>query len=314
LFTPIKSALLRRFLLANVARRHKNLLRDIGQIVVFVAFLIMLREGTEAAIIVGIVSSYLAQTGRRQWLPAVWIGIIGAIVACVALAAGLNAAGAEFPQRQQEMFEGCVAVIAVVMLTSMVFWMRKAARSIASDLRASVDAALSRQNRSGFALASLAFLAVGREGLETIFFLSAIVQQSHGRSILIGAALGLICAFGIGSAIYVGGTRINLRRFFQWTGVFIIFVAAGLLAGAVRAFHEAGIWNGFQGATFDLSNILPADGILGTLLGGFFGYQEAPTVGELVAYFGFLIPVLALFFTRPYRRPTAASPVASNVH
>jgi high-affinity iron transporter len=292
----------------------KTLLRDNGQIIVFVAFLIMLREGTEAAIIVGIVSGYLAQTGRRQWLPAVWIGIIGAIAACVALAAALNAAGAEFPQRQQEMFEGCVAVIAVVMLTSMVFWMREAARSIASDLRASVDAALSRQNRGGFALASLAFLAVGREGLETIFFLSAIVEQSQGWSILIGAALGLICALGIGLAIYVGGTRINLRRFFQWTGVFIIFVAAGLLAGAVRAFHEAGIWNGLQGATFDLSNILPADGILGTLLGGFFGYQEAPTVSEFVAYFGFLIPVLLFFFTRRDRRPMVASPVASNVH
>jgi high-affinity iron transporter len=282
--------------------------------IVFVAFLIMLREGTEAAIIVGIVSSYLAQTGRRQWLPAVWIGIISAVVGCVLLAAALGLAGAEFPQRQQEMFEGCVAVIAVVMLTSMVFWMRKAARSIASDLRASVDAALSRQNRGGITLASLAFLAVGREGLETIFFLSAIIQQSQGWSILIGAVLGLICAFGIGFAIYVGGVRINLRRFFQWTGVFIIFVAAGLLAGAVRAFHEAGIWNGLQGATFDLSNILPADGIVGTLLGGFFGYQEAPTVGELIAYFGFLIPVLLLFFARHDRRPMAASPVPSNVH
>jgi high-affinity iron transporter len=282
--------------------------------VVFVAFLIMLREGTEAAIIVGIVSSYLAQTDRRQWLPAVWIGIIGAIAACAVLAAALEVAGAEFPQRQQELFEGVVAVIAVAMLTSMVFWMRKAARSIASDLRASVDAALSRRRRGGFSLATLAFLAVGREGLETIFFLSAIVQQSQGWSILIGAVLGLICAFGIGFAIYVGGTRINLRRFFQWTGVFIIFVAAGLLAGAVRAFHEAGIWNGLQGPTFDLSRILPADGLVGTLLGGFFGYQEAPTVGELVAYFGFLIPILLLFFTQRDRRPMAASPVASNVH
>jgi high-affinity iron transporter len=279
---------------------------------VFVAFLIMLREGTEAAIIVGIVSSYLAQTGRRQWLPAVWIGIIGAIIGCIGLAAALEAAGAEFPQRQQEMFEGCVAVVAVVMLTSMVFWMRKAARSMASDLRASVDAALSRSGGGGFALAALAFLAVGREGLETIFFLSAIVQQSQSSSILIGAALGLVCAFGIGLAIYVGGTRIKLRHFFQWTGVFIIFVAAGLLAGAVRAFHEAGIWNGLQGATFDLSNILPADSLVGTLLGGFFGYQEAPTVGELVVYLAFLIPALLLFFTRRERPPVTALPLGSN--
>jgi high-affinity iron transporter len=129
---------------------------------------------------------------------------------------------------------------------------------------------------------------------------------------LLGAALGLACAFAIGLVIYAGGTRINLRRFFLWTGVFIIFVAAGLLASAVRAFHEAGLWNGLQGATFDLSNILPADGLVGTLLTGFFGYQEAPTVGELVAYLVFLIPALVLFFTRG-RQPTAPAPVTANI-
>ena len=279
----------------------------------FVAFLIMLREGIEAAIIVGIASSYLAQTGRRRWLPAVWIGIVGAIAACAELAALLDAAGAEFPQRQQEMFEGAVALIAVAMLTSMVFWMRKAARSVASDLRASVDAALADRRRGGLALAALAFLAVGREGLETVFFLSAIVEQSQGWSILIGAALGLICAFAVGLAIYLGGTRINLRRFFQWTGAFIVFVAAGLLVGAVRAFHEAGIWNGLQERTFDLSNILPADSVTGTLLGGVFGYQQAPTAGELLAYVGFLIPTLLLFFLRRERGTMAASPLSSNV-
>jgi high-affinity iron transporter len=277
---------------------------------VLVAFLIMLREGIEAAIIVGIVSSYLAQTNRRQWLPSVWIGIVAAIVACVVLAVALQAAGAEFPQRQQEAFEGCVALVAVAMLTSMVFWMRKAARSVGVDLRASVDAALSRQSRGGLALAALAFLAVGREGLETIFFLSAIVQQSEGWSIPIGAAAGLVGAFAIGLAIYVGGTRIDLRRFFRWTGVFIIFVAAGLLASAVRDFHEAGIWNGLQQQTVDLSNILPADGVVGTLLGGVFGYQEAPNVGELLAYFGFLIPVLVLFFS--HRERASAVPVLSS--
>jgi high-affinity iron transporter len=275
---------------------------------VFVAFLIMLREGTEAAIIVGIVSSYLAQTNRRQWLPAVWLGVVAAIVGCVALATVIEIAEAEFPQRQQEMFEGCVAVIAVAMLTSMVFWMRRAARSIGSELRASVDATLSHQNGGGLALAALAFLAVGREGLETIFFLSAIIQQSQGWSILAGAGLGLVCALGIGLAIYVGGTRIDLRRFFQWTAVFIIFVAAGLLAGAVRAFHEAGLWNRLQDPTFDFSRILPADGLIGTLLGGVFGYQAAPTIGELAAYLGFLLPVLLLFFRRrgPRVMPAAA--------
>ena len=101
-------------------------------------------------------------------------------------------------------------------------------------------------------------------------------------------------AFGIG--IYRGGVKLNLRQFFRLTGVFIIFVAAGLLSGAVRAFHEAGLWNWLQETAFDLSGVLPGDGLIGTLLGGIFGYQDAPTVGEVIAYLAFLLPALFLFY------------------
>jgi high-affinity iron transporter len=255
----------------------------------------MLREGVEASLIVGVVAGYLTQTGRERWLPAVWIGVVVAVLLCLALGFGLEAASAEFPQKTQEMFEGAVALLATVVLSSMVFWMKKAARSIKGELQHSVDAALSADGQ-GLALAGMAFFAVGREGLESVFFLLAIAQQSEGWQMSLGAALGLFAAIGVGAAIYWGGVRLDLRRFFRWTGVFILFVAAGLLAGAVRAFHEAGLWNGLQTIAFDASRWLPQDSVVGTLLEGVFGYQAAPTFGEALAYLGFLVPALALFW------------------
>jgi len=267
-----------------------------------VAFLIMLREGIEAALIVGIVASYLRQTGRERALPAVWLGVALAVLLCTALGIALEAGGAEFPQKAQELFEGCVALLATVILASMVFWMGKAARSIKAQLHNSIDMAMGSGDRWGLGLATMAFLAVGREGLESVFFLIATVQQDVGIGVPIGAVLGLLCAFAFGVGIYRGSIRLNLRQFFRWTGVFIIFVAAGLLSGAVRAFHEAGLWNSLQGTAFDISDILPGDGLIGTLLGGIFGYQDAPTVGEVIAYLAFLVPALFLFF-RQGRKP-----------
>jgi high-affinity iron transporter len=273
-----------------------------------VAYLIMLREGIEAALIVGIVASYLKQTGRSQWMPGVWVGVALACVLCLGLGLVLDHLDAEFPQRQQELFEGLVGLLATVILTSMVFWMKKAARSIKAEIHDSIDSALGGHDRQGLALIGMVFFAVGREGLESVFFLLAIVEQSHGWAVPIGAALGLASAIGVGFAIYYGGVKLDLRRFFRWTGVFIIFVAAGLLATSLRAFHEAGVWNGLQKVVFDFSGVLPQDSVLGTLLSGFFGYQEAPTLGEIAIYFAFLLPVLAFFYTssKPLAKPHPA--------
>jgi len=212
----------------------------------FAAYLIMLREGIEAALIVGIVASYLKQSGRARWLPMVWVGVGAAVAICVAVGLVLVSANREFPQREQELFEGLVALLATAILTSMVFWMKKAARSIKAQLHDSIDNALRPGDRQGLALIGMVFFAVGREGLESLFFLLAIIQQSEGWAVPIGAALGLASAVGVGFAIYYFGVKLNLRHFFRWTGVFIIFVAAGLLAGALRGFHEAGLWNGLR--------------------------------------------------------------------
>ncbi len=264
-----------------------------------VAYLIMLREGIEAALIVGIVAAYLKQTGRSRFMPAVWTGVVVAAALCLALGVAMNEAEAEFPQKSQEFFEGAVALVAVCVLTSMVFWMKKAARSIKAELHDSVEAALSRGSGGGgggSGLVLMAFFAVGREGLESVFFLLATFQQDLGWGPPVGALLGVLSAVGFGAAITYGGYRLNLRRFFTWTSALIVVVAAGLLATALRSFHEAGLWNGLQAQAFDLSNVLPADGTLGTLLSGIFGYQDAPTVGEVVVYFAFLVPALWLLF------------------
>jgi len=189
-----------------------------------------------------------------------------------------------------------VGLFAVIILSSMVFWMRKVARSIKHELHASLDAALAGSKNQTYALIGMVFFAVAREGLETVFFLLAIFQQSEGASAPLGALLGLIIAVGIGFAIYSGSMRLNLSRFFRWTGLFILVVAAGILANSVQALHEAGLWNHFQTVVFDISAILPMDGPIGSVLAGMFGYQDAPTVSVLTVYVAYLIFALVLFF------------------
>ena len=259
-------------------------------------FLIMLREGLEAALIVGIIAGYLRQTGRGKWLPAVWIGVFLAAALALFVGAALQLANAAFPQKAQELFEAIVGLIAVTVLVWMVFWMRRAARSMRGSLHDSIDTALEGQSGATavWALIGMVFFAVAREALESVFFLLAIFQQSTGPAAAIGAALGIVVSALIGWAIYAGALRLNLARFFRWTGVFILFVAAGLLAGAVQALHEAGLWNGLQGRVWDLSRTLPETGTLGTVLSGILGYRESPTVGEAVVYVGFL--AITLFF------------------
>jgi high-affinity iron transporter len=237
---------------------------------------------------------------------AVWTGVGLAVALCLVVGVVLDLASAEFPQRQQELFEAIVGLIAVCVLTSMVFWMRKAARSIKGHLHESIDAALKPGSRQGWALVGMAFFAVAREGLESVFFLLATFQQNVGTAAPVGAFLGLACAVALGFAMYRGGVRLNLRRFFLWTGVFILFVAAGLLAGSVRALHEAGVWNGLQTMAFDMSRILPADSAAGSLLAGIFGYQDTPTIGEVAAYLVFLLPSLFFFFSGQPQKPAPA--------
>ncbi|MEF9602707.1 FTR1 family iron permease [Paracoccus sp. PXZ] len=271
-------------------------------------FLIMLREGLEAALIVGIIAGYLRQTGRRAWLPAIWVGVFLAVAMALFAGAAIQLVNSGFPQKTQELFEAVIGLVAVAVLTGMVFWMRRAARSIKAELHSGIDEALAHQDSAGtWALIGMVFLAVAREGLESVFFLLAIFQQSRDSAAPIGALLGVIVAIGAGWGIYAGALRLDLRRFFRWTGVFILLVAAGLLAGSVRALHEAGLWNGLQDRIYDLSRTLPESSPLGTVLSGLLGYREAPTLGEALVWGVFLAVTLVLFL-RPQAGPLPARP------
>ena len=268
-----------------------------------VPFLIMLREGIEAALIVGIVAGYLAQSGRSRLMPAVWVGVFLGVALSLFVGAGLLLTSAEFPQRQQEFFEGIVGIIAVVLLTSMVFWMRQASSHIKGDLQAGVEKAIGHGDGRGWALIGMVFLAVAREGLESVFFLLAIFEQSRGWQAPFGALAGIAVAVAVGYGIYKGAVRLNLRRFFRLTGLFILLVASGLAAGSLRKFHEAGLWNHLQQVVFDISSVLPVDSPLGSVLSGFLGYQDAPVLGEVIVYLAFLVISVWAFLYQPATAP-----------
>ena len=260
-----------------------------------IAFLIMLREGIEAALIVGIVAGFLKQSGHSRLMPKVWLGVALAALMCLGIGYGIHSVTGEIPQKEQELVVGVIGLVAVAMLTYMILWMKKAARSMKQQLQDSVQTALNRGNGQGWALVGMAFLAVAREGLESVFFLLAVFQQSPTWSMPVGAVLGLLAAVVIGALIYQGGMRLNLAKFFRWTGAFLIVVAAGLVAGSLRALHEAGVWNHLQEVVFDSSKYLHEDSPLGVLLGGFFGYTDHPTQGEVLAWLLYLVPVMIWF-------------------
>lgn len=261
----------------------------------WIAFLIMLREGIEAALIVGIVAGFLRQSGHINLMKQVWIGVILATILCAVIGYGIHRMTGEIPQKQQEFVVGSIGLVAVAMLTYMVIWLGKATQSIKRTLQNSVQAALNRGEKQGWALVVMAFLAVLREGLESVFFLIAVLEQSSDTRMPIGATLGLVIAVVLGWLIYQGSIRINLAKFFKVTGVFLIFVAAGLFSGAFRALHEAGIWNIGQTVLADFSHVLHEQSPFGVLLSGFLGYTDHPVTSDVVLYFGYLIPALWIF-------------------
>ncbi|WP_439271353.1 iron uptake transporter permease EfeU [Pseudochrobactrum sp. HB0163] len=269
-------------------------------------FLIMLREGLEAALLTGIIAGYLHKTGRSSYMPAVWVGIFLAIALSFFTGAVLQIISAEFPQKIQELFEAIIGFVAVIVLMSMILWMKKAAHSLKNELQHSIEHALAAKSAT-WALIAMVFFAVAREGLESVFFLLAIFQQSGGYAAPSGALLGLLVSVIFGLLIYQGGLRLNLSSFFRWTGILIIFVAAGLLSGSLRSLHEAGIWNYLQAPAWDMSHILPLSSPLGTLLSGLFGYHDTPAIGEVIVYIIFLIAALGIYLWPAPARKTASA-------
>ena len=276
------------------------------------SFVIGLREGVEAALIVGIIASFLRQEGRRDALRPMWLGVAAAIAICLAVGALLELLDEELPQRQQEGLETVVGVAAIAIVSFMIVWMRRHARGLSGQLRDSARSALA--SGSTAALVAMAFFAVIREGLETVVFLLAVFQNAdEPLTAGLGALLGIACAIAIGFLIYSGGVRINLARFFRITGFVLVLVAAGLVASAFHTAHEAGWLNAGQGQALDLTWLVVPGSWTSSLLTGMLGWQPQPTYIELIGYLVFLIPAAAYVLwppRAPHRRVAAAQAAA----
>ncbi|MEU9076398.1 iron uptake transporter permease EfeU [Kitasatospora sp. NPDC004745] len=273
-------------------------------------YLIGLREGLEASLVVCILIAYLVKTDRRDKLPPVWTGVVSAVVLSMAFGAVLQFGSSQLTFEAQEALGGSLSIISVGLVTWMVFWMRRTARHLKTELHGKLDAAVAMGTT---ALVVTAFLAVGREGLETALFIwSAVQATGDGYNPLIGAALGLLTSVVLGWLFYRGALKINLAKFFTWTGAMLVVVAAGVLAYGVHDLQEAGWLPGLHSQAFDISSTIPKDSWYGTLLKGVFNFQPDPTVLQLVVWLLYLAPTLAVFFNLfgGRAKPVAAKPAA----
>ena len=257
--------------------------------------LITLREGLEAALIIGIIMAYLARTGNRQGFKQVWLGTASAVLVSLIAGAAIYAVAGELSGRAEEIFEGLVMFTAVGVLTWMIFWMRSQAVDIKAHLHAQVRLALS--GGSTFGLAAIAFVVVVREGIEMALFLFAATRVAESFALFAtGAALGLVAAAVIGYMVYKGSSRLNLKAFFNVTSVALIVFAAGLLAHGIHEFHEAALIPPVIEHVWDTNAFLPEKSTLGQFLTAIVGYNGNPSLVEVGAYVAFLGTVLLAYF------------------
>jgi high-affinity iron transporter len=253
------------------------------------SFLLALREGLEAALIIGIVLGALRKLQRNDLAPTVWVGVGSAIFVSFAAGIGLYAIGAELEGQAEQIFEGLTMLLAAGVLTWMIFWMNQQSHSIKSDLEQGVNRTVSATDKRG--LFWLAFLAVVREGIELALFLTAATFASSAESTVVGALLGLGTAVLLGWTLFATTVRLDLRRFFQVTGILLILFAAGLVAHGVHELVEAGLLPALIDPIWDINTLIPETSFVGMILKTLFGYSANPTLMEMLAYFGYLIAV-----------------------
>jgi high-affinity iron transporter len=260
--------------------------------------LIGLREGLEAALVVVILVAFLVKSDRRSALPQVWVGVAAAVALSTAVGALLTFTSSELSFQAQEAFGGGLSIIAVGFVTWMVFWMRRTARALSGDLRGRLDRAI---GIGPLAVVLMAFLSVGREGLETaVFFWSAAQAAGQTARPLVGFLLGMLIAVALAFLIYRGALRINLARFFSVTGILLVVVAAGILAYGVHDLQEAALLPGLRTLAFDISAALPADSWYAALLKGTINLSPRTTVLQAVVWVSYLVVVLGALL-RPQR-------------
>lgn len=271
-------------------------------------YLIGLREGLEAALVVSILVAYVVRTNRRHALPAIWVGAGAAVALSLIAGAVLTFTSNELDSKAQEAFGGFFSVLAVIFVTWMIFWMKRTAFHLKGELHDKLDTALAM---GVGALAVTTFVAVAREGLETALFIWTAVQSTGSTtSPLVGALLGLLTAVAIGYLLYRRSVRINLAKFFRYTGAGLVVVAAGVLAYGFHDLQEGGVIGGLHNVVFDARGVLPPASWYGSLFKGLFSISAAPTRVELFVWLAYLVPVMALFL-RPSRPRPVAQPAAS---
>lgn len=256
------------------------------------SFLIGLREGLEGTLVVSILIAYLVKAKRSDRLPHVWAGVVAALLLSVGAGALLEYTGTALGSKR-ELYEAVTSVVAVGFVTWMIFWMRRTARSLKGELTGKLDEAL---KMGTFAVVAMAFLAVVREGLETaLFFIAAARGAGEQAGPLIGIAAGVATSVVLGALLYRAALRINLTRFFFWTGLALIFVAAGIFKYGFHDFQEAGVLGGLNTYAFDITGWYDPTAWYAALLSGLVNFTPQPTVVETVAWLAYLVPVLTVF-------------------
>lgn len=261
-------------------------------------FLIGLREGLEAALVVSILVTYLVRTDRQGLIKFVKYGVASAIAVSVVLGVSLQLIEESLSETIEPIFAGTISFLAVGFVTWMIFWMKKSARTISGDLRSKLDAAA--LSGGGIAVAAMAFAAVAREGTETaIFFWAAAHATGNELLSLAGLILGLVVAVVLGIAFYRSTIKLNLTTFFKVTGVMLTIVAAGVLSYGIHEFQEIGWLPGEDNVILNLSAQLPEGSVLATLLAGLFNFTAKTTAIQAVAWVTYVVVVLSLFLAKP---------------
>ena len=275
------------------------------------SILITLREGLEISLVLAIIVGYLVKTDRSQYLRQVWVGVGAATVVCLVAGVAFRAIVGEFEGKSEQFIEGTLAFSAVAVLTWMIFWMRNNARGLRGELHTRLDSAL---ERSPMTITVVAFVAVAREGFETVLFLiGAENEGTTGAQVVIGGLIGLAISAVLGLLIYRGGKKVNLSKFFTWTGGLLLLFAAGLFAKGVHEFRELlGIeWSFVADSLWTVTSGPLAEGrTVYDFVNGLFGWSANPERVRVFAYFAYLIPI-GWLYVREMAKPITSPQVSA---
>lgn len=269
-----------------------------------VAFILFLREGLEASLIVGILMAILQQTGQRRYMSAVWVGVVLAVLASGGLGFLLYESASLF-QGVLLTFKAITFLVAVVIITWMTFWMQQHSRTMKQEMLNQIGS-----TSSALALGLLAFSTVGREGVETVIFSLSFLFQSDGLSFLLGGVLGTLVAVALGVLVYGFGYRLNYRLFFRIMGLLLIVLAAGLLSNTIQSFQATG-WLPFTEPLWYTGDVLSELDGLGNILHTFLGYTDSPTLLQIIGYVAYLLIAGGLFWWQT-RKPVKRAPASTS--